>query len=60
MITEAIQATELSQMKWMEKQKNVKKCENLCAYIKYIYIYIYIYIFAYQKSVLLIVHNSQR
>ena len=50
MITEVIQATELSQ--WMEKQKNVKK--------EYIYIYICVSITIGNKSVILIVHNSQR
>ena len=57
MITEAIQVTELSQMYWMEKQKNVKICV-----LTYIYIYIYLRIFnnRQQKNVLLIVHISQK
>ena len=57
MITEAIQITELSQMYWMEKQKNVKICV-----LTYIYIYIYLRIFnnRQQKNVLLIVHISQK
>ena len=57
MITEAIQITELSQMYWMEKQKNVKICV-----LTYIYIYIYIYLRIFnnrqQKNVLLIMHIS--
>ena len=53
MITEAIQATELSHMWWMEKQ--------IYIYIIYIRKYIYLRISnnSQQKSVLLVVHNSQ-
>ena len=53
MITEAIQITELSQMYWMEKQKNVKICV-----LTYIYIYLRIFNNRQQKNVLLIVHIS--
>ena len=53
MITEAIQVTELSQMHWMEKQKNVKICVLT-------YIYLRIFNNRQQKNVLLIVHISQK
>ena len=58
MITEAMQAIELSQLQCMEKQKNVK----ICLHHTYMHIYIYMRIFnnRQQKNVLLLVHISQR
>ena len=68
MIIEAIQATELSLMSWMEKQ--AKECENverererqreIDIYRYNINIYLRINNNRQQKSVLLIGHNSQR